>query len=91
MKWGVISEIDRSGGTDILGSLNYMSTIFLTMREESMVTGVVRSVDFTDKGSPEGREIIFKTDGSPAADTLFSYPKLPIVVVVLPIVEMVEF
>ncbi len=77
MKWGVISAIDRSRRTDILGTLNHMSNIFLTMRDELMVTGVVRSVDFTDKGSPEGREITFKMGGSPGVNTLYSYPKLP--------------
>jgi hypothetical protein len=61
------------------------------MREEStMVTGIVRPVDFTGRRSHEGGGIIFKNGGSLEVDTFFSYLRLLNLRMVLPIVEVVE-
>jgi hypothetical protein len=54
-----------------------------------MVNGVVRLTDFANSWSLRGYEAYFEAAGSSGIDTSYSYPGLPMVELLLPVVEMV--
>jgi hypothetical protein len=53
-----------------------------------MLTGVVWLVDFAHWRSLGGSKACYEADGTCGIDTSFSYPRFPIVELILPVVEV---
>jgi hypothetical protein len=53
-----------------------------------MLTGVVWLVDFARWRSLGGSKACFEADGTSGIDTFFSYPRLPMVKLILQVVEV---